>query len=155
VTIWRIAAISSQIALVLYWEITEYVNLFPWNDVAALNIRTQIRDSFVNDLPKLLFIYAFIKGIRWLIGTSIVFYAFWLAAILNQWLIPYLFGRAPLGRGISTEQHMQQYRRLFSRTYKFLPPIGNHPIPDAQHVTLAVLSVVTLICVTVAFFKAG
>jgi hypothetical protein len=154
-TKWRIAAISSQVALVLYWEITEYIDLFPWNDVATLNIHTQIRDSLVNDLPKLLFIYAFIKGIRWLMGLSIAFYALWLAAILNQWLIPYLFGLAPLGRGISAEQHMQQYERLFSRTYKFLPAIDNHPIPDAQHVTLAVLSLITLIFVTVAFFKDG
>lgn len=98
---WRIGAVSAQIALVLYWEITEYVNLFPWNDVATLNIQTQIRDSLVNDLPKLLFIYAFIKGVRWLMGMSIGFYALWLAAILNQWLIPYLFGSAPLGWGIS------------------------------------------------------
>jgi len=79
----------------------------------------------------------------------------WLAAILNQWLIPYLFGNAPLGRGISAEQHMQQYEHLFSRTYKFLPPIDNHPIPDAQHVTLATLSLITLIIVTVAFIKEG
>ena len=83
-TSWRIAAISSQIAPILHGEITGYVNLFPWNDVAALNIRTQIRDSFLDDVPEILFIYAFIKGIRGLIGTSIVFYAFWLAAILNQ-----------------------------------------------------------------------
>jgi hypothetical protein len=44
-----------------------------------------------------------------------------------------------------------QYKHLFSRTYKFLPPIDNHPIPDAQHVTLATLSLITLIIVTVAF----
>jgi len=115
----------------------------------------QIRDSLVNDLPKLVFVYAFIKGIRWLMGTSIGFYVLWLAAILNQWLIPYLFGNAPLGRGISAEQHMQQYVHLFSRTYKFLPAIDNHPIPDAQHVTLATLSLITLIIVTVAFIKEG
>jgi hypothetical protein len=66
--------------------------------------------------------------------------------MIKWWWIPYFFG--------ASEAHMQQYRKLFSRTFKFLPPIDDHLIPDAQHCVLHGLTVIALILTGRAVFSA-
>jgi hypothetical protein len=64
-----------------------------------------------------------------IIGT--LAYAWWAWLEIQSWWIPYFSGASP--------QWMAVYTRWFSHTYKFLPAIGNHPIPDAEHTVLTAL----------------
>lgn len=54
---------------------------------------------------------------------------------LYTWWIPYLFGFPNV---------TPDYVKYFKRTYKFLPPIKNHIIPDAEHVGVGVFLVILL-----------
>jgi hypothetical protein len=52
-------------------------------------------------------------------------------------VIPYFFGFPNNVRS--------DYKKYFSRTYKFLPAIKDHIIPDAEHVGVGILLVASLV----------
>ncbi|KLT16574.1 hypothetical protein AA980_17490 [Neobacillus vireti] len=60
------------------------------------------------------------------------------------WWIPYLTGYP--------HQVRVDYEKYFHNTYKFLPAIKNHIIPDAEHVGVGVLLTATLIVQSVYLF---
>ena len=125
---WGHAAILAQIVLLIYFLATEWLDLFPWNDVFRASARHHLVGTAVNGLPIFVLACAFIWQAHSLMGVGVVFYALWLATQLRIWWWPYLFG--------ASDQQREEYEKLFGRTWKFLPPIGNHPIPDAQHLVL-------------------
>ena len=62
--------------------------------------------------------------------------AVFLAGHLAFWWKPYLLGASP--------SHRASYERLFARTLKLLPPIRDHPVPDAQHTVIGLFTVAML-----------
>jgi hypothetical protein len=52
---------------------------------------------------------------------------------IAYWWVPYL-------RGASDAQRAE-HDQLFGGTTTFLPPIGDHPVPNAQHVVVGILMV--------------
>ncbi len=130
-----VAATVTQALLALYLQVIEWVDLFPWNNVRWGNGQ-EILDITVAVLQIGLIVGAW-KGVRPLVGVGAVLYAFWLAAQVRAWWIPYFWG-ASAGR-------MRRYNWWFGETYKFLPPIGDHPIPDAAHVLLQALIAAALV----------
>ncbi|MEH7333527.1 hypothetical protein V7161_12875 [Neobacillus drentensis] len=56
---------------------------------------------------------------------------------LFAWWLPYFFG-FPLAV-------KADYEKYFSRTYKILPPIKDHIIPDVEHIGVGVLLLTTLL----------
>jgi hypothetical protein len=66
------------------------------------------------------------------------------------WWLPYLRG--------GSEPRKAEHAKLFGGTTTFLPAIGDHPIPNAQHVVVGVLMVAmvaTSVRATIAIFGAG
>jgi hypothetical protein len=62
---------------------------------------------------------------------ELAFYSAWLGVQIVGWWRPYLLG-AP-------QRHRELHQRYFGRTCRSLPPIADHPIPDAMHVVLHAL----------------
>ncbi|PLS03782.1 hypothetical protein CVD27_13410 [Neobacillus cucumis] len=56
---------------------------------------------------------------------------------LFTWWFPYFFGYP---NNIRTD-----YEKYFKRTFKFLPKIKDHIIPDAEHVGVGILLTITLL----------
>ncbi len=129
-----VAAALSQAALALYLQVIEWVDLFPWNNIRWGNGQEAL-DITVAVLQIGLIVGAW-KGMRPLVGVGAVLYAVWFGAQVRAWWIPYLWG--------ASEARMRHYNWWFGETYKFLPPIGDHPIPDAAHVLLQILIVAAL-----------
>jgi len=48
---------------------------------------------------------------------------------------------------------MKAYEKYFGRTYKFLPAIGDHPIPDAAHVLLQLLLIGVIVTAIAAIIE--
>ncbi|MCI0355592.1 MAG: hypothetical protein L0099_11225 [Acidobacteria bacterium] len=129
-----VAAAVTQALLALYLQVIEWVDLFPWNNVRGGNGQEAFDVSMAVVQSGL--VVAAWKGMRPSLAVGAALYSVWLVLQIRAWWLPYFWG--------ATEQRMQHYTRWFGETYKFLPPIGDHPIPDAAHVVLQLLIVAAL-----------
>jgi hypothetical protein len=143
---WITASIISQITLFIYFQIVEWVNLFPWNDMSKDKPQRPL--DLVFGVIQLILIYCLFKQVWRLVGIGLMLYTIWLFLQIISWWTPYLWR--------ASEKQSWSYKRYFSKTYKFkfLPPIGSHPIPDANHIVLQLLVLIVVIATGFAFFKA-
>jgi hypothetical protein len=126
-----------------YQWVIDSVNLFPFNDVERKDKKTRKIEILMNYPPLFaislcFFIHTFVSMA---IGTALTLIIF--VMHLSAWWIPYLFG--------SSSRMKHEYDRLFGRTYRFLPPIKDHIVPDAEHcgvglflITLTVFQILDL-----------
>ncbi len=137
---------ATRIAVILqfitgaYLQTVEWVDLAPWNDVASGN--RQATFDIVLLVVQAAVLLVFLR--RWLWGmiAGWSFYFVWLWLQVSGWWKPYLVG----GRHVGAEW-------FFARTYKFLPPLGDRPVPDANHVVLQLLIVAVLAASGVAIIS--
>jgi hypothetical protein len=139
-------AIAFQILLFIYFEGTTLVNLYPWNDLSKYSNQEKIIEASVNGIIIILCLGLFISEIKWLMIISVIFWFVFLFMQILTWWMPYLTGK-----------HLKQfpktlYETHFKNTFKLLPPIKDHIIPDAQHNVLQILSLITFIVSTFALF---
>jgi hypothetical protein len=125
------------LCLLLYQIIIDFVPLFPFNDVQSRDKRLRKYEVIGNYPPLLVIALCFYLNneISLWIGyaiTSII-----MVMHLFAWWFPYFFGFPNYVRS--------DYKKYFFRTYKFLPPIKDHIIPDAEHVGVGILLVASLI----------
>ncbi len=143
---WFKAAIALQILLLAYSLAMQVLDLFPWNDLASRPETYDLRRAVaINALSQLVFMGLFALGIRLLAGISVVGYAGYLALQLWKWWPPYLFG--------ADAAWQERYVGSFARTLKLLPSYGSHLAPDAQHLALHLIMLVTLITTATAAGK--
>jgi hypothetical protein len=140
--------IGSSIAVYLYVVITEWVDLAPWNNVSASSSSQKLSGTLINLAPFGLLVLAFLFDLLWLKIVAIGILLAWLGVHFAWWWAPYLWGGA-------SAEHMEQYGRHFGSTFKFLPPRGGNPIPDAQYVTMHVLTLINVVLAALALVSAG
>jgi hypothetical protein len=128
---WSMIATLSALTLAIYLVVTDWVNLAPWNNVEDLPIRQKLLISLANYTPLLFIVYACARQDRILISLALVIEVIDLLMHVAYWWIPYFRG--------ATEQQKQEHSKLFGGTTTFLPPIGDNPIPNAQHVVVGIL----------------
>ena len=140
---WFKAALVLQIILLAYWLAIEVLDLFPWNDLASRPASYDLRGSVaLNALLLLACMLLFASGFRPLAMLSVAGYAAYLVWQLWIWWKPYALGADAPWRALHNES--------FSRTLKALPTFGAHLPPDAQHLALQLLILVTLLAAIVA-----
>jgi hypothetical protein len=147
---WLIIGFILQVGIILYWEITEYADLFPFNDVSRNDPEESFHASLANDLPKLLILILLVGGLRWMtssgylfaFGSSLIYYIVFLGIQITVWWPRYLFGASP--------EELQKYNEKFARTIKILPSFGNHVAVDLQHniLQLWTLAIILVMAVT-------
>ena len=123
-------AAAFAVALAAYLLITDWVDLAPWNKVDDLPVRQKLLISVANYTPLLFIGVAVLQG-GLLVVLALLVGVVDLAMHVAYWWLPYL-------RGASPEQ-VAERERLFGGTTTILPAIGNHPIPNAQHVVVGIL----------------
>jgi hypothetical protein len=143
---WFKAALFLQTLLVAYWLTIEVVDLFPWNDLASRPPGYDLRwNVAINALQLLAYAAIFSLGIRPLAVLSALGYGGYLAWQLWTWWKPFALGASVEWRAL--------YEQSFSRTLKVLPQIGDRLAPDAQHLTLQILTLLTLIATIMAVVR--
>jgi hypothetical protein len=145
---WIRIAISSQLVMLIYFTIDNHADLFPWT-----NLRSPVAElpsTLAAWIPFLLIMLTFVYRIRWGMVAGTVYTYVWLLLQIRQWWIPYLFGPTPLHRDFSW-----YYEHGYTETVKVLPPIGNHPVPDLQHMSLQLLSLAVTLTATIAVMRIG
>jgi hypothetical protein len=118
------------VALAAYLLITDWIDLAPWNKVDDLPVRQKLLISVANYTPLLVIAVAVVLG-GGLVVLALLVGVVDLAMHVAYWWLPYL-------RGASPEQ-LAEREQLFGGTTTFLPAIGSHPIPNAQHVVVGIL----------------
>jgi hypothetical protein len=132
---WTAVALLSQITLAAYLQVIEWIPLGRWNNVANGNGQGEL--DIVMAALQLAILVAFWFRWRWLMAVGTLAYVCWGWLELDTWWVPYFRGASP--------QWMRVYNRWFSHTYKFLPPIGNHPTPDSEHTVLTALIILVVL----------
>lgn len=128
---WIRLAIAPPLLLFAYQLVLDWVNLFPWNDLAAKSARTRALEFVLNYSPLLLIAYAFWRPSRVSELYGLLGSVAYLLGHLNAWWRPYLLGATP--------REQAEYQAQFARTHKFLPARRDHPVPDAAHIGVGLL----------------
>lgn len=140
-TDWRRVAIAAAITMLLYFSVTNHVDLYPLNNLAEAG--SQWPSTLAGLIQFGLFVGLLLTKRRLAALTALVISAVWLALQFRQWYLPYLFNLGP------TDWF---FDHGYSKTIKVLPPIDGHPVtPDLQHNILQLLSLVVLVTAVLAF----
>lgn len=133
-------AVAAQLAAAVYLQVIEWVPLFPWNDLSHGNGQEGL--DVILGVVTLLLAVGTARRTTIAMAIAIVGYAAWLALQLETWWVPYVAGASPGWQRI--------YSAWFGRTFKFLPSIKDHPVPDASHVVLQLLLIAAIVLTTQA-----
>ena len=123
--VWRHAVIA-QMAAITYLEVIEWVPMAPWNDLSRGNGQGTL-DIAIGVIGLTLAALT-LRRFRAAAATACCAHAAWLALQVHTWWVPYISGASP--------QWERVYARWFAHTWRFLPEVGNHPVPDASHTVL-------------------
>src|SRR5690625_2645813 len=86
-------AIIIQILLLIYFEVTTLVNLFPWNDLSKYSTREKVIEATASGIIILLGIILFATKIKWLMILSVGLWFVHLLMQLFTWWMPYVTGK--------------------------------------------------------------
>ena len=136
-----VAALLSQILLLLYNQLISTVNLFPFNHIHAHDsedfyIQNVVATTFLGLAP---FGFFFQIPILMVFGTGLI--AVHLVLELVTWWVPYL--------SKPTIAWSQTYNRIYKPTLVLLPGKEKKTVPNTEHVVLHGLALLTLVLSTV------
>ncbi len=137
------AAFVLQFLLLVYLQVIEWIDLFPWNDIRRGNGQ-EILDVALGG--------AMIAALaathwRWRPGVwlATLAYAVWLGLQIMTFWWPYAFG--------ASERWAKIHEANFALTIQWLPSLGTHLPPDASHFVLQLLLVITLVVTGTAAWR--
>jgi hypothetical protein len=129
--------------LLIYYQLIEWVNLFPWNEIRGGNGQETL-DWIVGAVLLALILITFFQ-VRWAMTIAVFQYGFWLWLQIDGWWLPYIRGASLAWKKV--------WVKYFGQTTNFLPAYGDHLPPDACHVVLHLLIVVALVFTILAIFN--
>jgi hypothetical protein len=136
-------AISLQVLLLAYHQITTQVDFFPFNGVRFYKGWEKALECTVNGVLMSLAPVGFIFAIRGLMWYGVVYYFVLFLEEIRVWWVPYFFGPSKAWR--------EAYDRLLSLTISVLPVRGDNPVPNLEHLILHSLTLATAVATLVAF----
>ena len=140
---WIRIAISSQLVMLIYFTIDNHIDLYPWNNLRSpVAEHARWLDSVSFDHVDIRLSCALGHGRGNNLCVRVV-------AVANQAVVDSLSAwSTPLHRDFSW-----YYEHGYTETLKALPPIGDHPVPDLQHIFLQLLSLVVAVTATIGCYE--
>lgn len=125
-------AITCAVALLGWLVATEWLPMFPLNDLRGIGVKERLQAGAANYPFQVLVAFFVILQEQWSFTVAALLAGAQLVSHLVQWWLPYV--------GLSTRARRAGYRRQFSHTVKLLPTAGHDVVPDVQHMVVGVLS---------------
>jgi hypothetical protein len=166
-----IAALTSQIVLLVYHQVTTWIDLHPFNGVRHYSTKERLAEAGANAVLMGLAPIGFAVHIHPLMTFGVVYYFVLLAIELWIWWLPYF--TVPTGRwravynwvlALATSNFERAdtldhwtaiHQRLHRDTLTFLPPRENRPVPNLEHTILHALTLVTALITVLGHRAAG
>jgi hypothetical protein len=155
------AALFSQLALLVYHQVTTLFDFYPFNSARNYRRKEKLAEAGTNLVLMGLAPIGFAFHIRGLMIYGSVYYFILFAIEIVIWWIPYF--TVPSGNwrriynvllacstsnftpGDTLDHWCEIYNRLHRGTIKFLPARGNRPVPNIEHTILHALTLTTAI----------
>lgn len=135
-------AVVFTLLLLIYHQVTTVVPLFPWNDVEKYSKKELLAEAGTNGLLMGLGALSIIVGNTGFFHYyPLIYYPFLFCGECIQWWIPYFFS------SFANSKINFPYETLFARTTKLIPHKPGKRTPDANHIVLHFITIVTIIIV--------
>jgi hypothetical protein len=135
---WQIVAAIAPLVFVAYLVITEWVPMFPFNDLEASSRQERLDTAKINYPVGIAISGLFALGhpVSVLVAAGLT--GLVVVGHVMSWWLPYF--------GILTfDGQREAYKREYARTLKLLPVEGHEVVPDAQHMVVGVIAIVMLV----------
>lgn len=129
-------ALSLPLIWLAWLALSEWVPMFPLNDLRPGNLRPRLLAATINYPFPLLIAAGIALREPWSLIAAVALCGLILAGHLGSWWLPYF--------GVSSAAQREVYARDYARTLKILPTAGHAIVPDVQHMAVGVLSVAML-----------
>jgi hypothetical protein len=139
--LWRVLASVVPLILLAYLAVIDFADLFPWNDIAAVPRRERAREAALNYPPLLIAAIGFALDNDLMRIVALVMVCAYTIGNALAWWVPYLIG--------ASKHQREEYETSFGRTRKSLPSIGDHLVPDNEHLVVSILIWAMLVASTV------
>jgi hypothetical protein len=137
----RDVAASLAAFLLVYHQVTTCVPLFPWNDVQWYTRKELLLEASFNGVMMGVGLACILGGnsgfTHW---YPLYYYPFLIFGECMDWWFPYFSDSFARVRGLD-------YETKFSRTLKLIPHKAGKRTPDANHILLHLLTLVTTVAV--------
>jgi hypothetical protein len=121
----------------LAWLIlTEWLPMFPLNDLGSANVNQRVLAACINYPFPLLIAAGIAVQETWSLVAASAMCGLIMIGHLQNWWLPYF--------GISSAAQRELYRREYARTLKILPTEGRDVVIDVQHMVVGALSLLML-----------
>jgi hypothetical protein len=138
----HIFTIAAALLLLIYHQATTVIPLFPWNDVEKYSRKELILEAGTNGL------LMGCGALCLMIGNTgffhyypLIYYPFLLSGELFQWWLPYFSEK------FSQSKVNFDYERLFGRTTRLIRSKPGKRTPDANHIVLHLITLITAVLV--------
>jgi hypothetical protein len=139
------AAICLQVLLLLYYEATTLIDLFPFNAARFCTWKEKGIEATMHGVMMSVGIVGFAGGMRGLMWFGVIYYFVLFLGEAWTWWVPYFWG--------PTEWWRKTYERIHSRTITILPARGGNPIPNLEHMILNALTLAAAVATCAAFAR--
>jgi hypothetical protein len=134
--------ISVALLLLFYHQSTTWLPLFPWNDVKNYSRKELMLEAGTNFLLMGLAAFCIIQNNAGFFHYyPLIYYPFLFTGECFQWWLPYFSVE------FAKSKANFDYERLFSRTTKLITHKPGRRTPDANHIVLHLITVMTIILV--------
>jgi hypothetical protein len=128
-------AVALQLLLFVYHQITTLFDLYPFNGARFSRLKERLAEAAFNGALMIWAPIVYIFGWRGVMPYAAMYYFVLFVCVIATWFVPYFFG--------GSEKWTEIYSRVQGRTLLLLPPRGDHPNPNIEHLVLMVLTLIT------------
>jgi hypothetical protein len=156
-----IAALTSQLALLIYHQVTTFFDLFPFNGARNYTPAERRAEMGANAVLMGLAPLGFALDVRALQVYGAYYYFVLFAVELIIWWVPYIttprrfwrrvynvalaLGTSDFAPGDTLGRWLETHRRLHAGTLTVLPNRADHIVPNLEHTILHVWTLVTAV----------
>jgi hypothetical protein len=128
----RAIAVAMPLVWLGWLVLTEWVPMFPLNDLRRDNVGARVLAATINYPVPLAIAAGAAIGRTWSLVVALALCGLVLAGHLVSWWLPYF--------GLSSAGQRAAYQRDYAQTWKVLPTGGHAVVIDVQHLVVGVLT---------------